>query len=542
MHTMERLFSVSLFRPGPLLALGTFLALLPPLVVAYDGRDLLRVTVLALPVWLVLWRPHPKPWVRACQVLGALLLALLFLLDSVARGFILQAFGAAPDSTMVMTALANTTPAETSEFLSAHGPRLMQWGAAFAGLLGLQALLLRAWWQAADRPVHMGKGMARLLVALLVLLALALALKPWRSFHPLAFWPAWAQNVDDLRRQWHNLDLQRENLRQHAQMHAPVLTPGSPETLVLVLSDSINRENLSLYGYPRPTTPRLEARQHVQSQALQVFRHAWSTQASTVPALRQFFHLTPAHDDQRQHLLTLAAAAGYRTTWISNHDDRAVYQEHALLAERTHTLNHVPGRSTASLDHQVLPLLENALQQPHERKLIVVHLLGAHPHYSRRYPPGQAPFRGVQDAVYHSLKQEGRPLWVRKLRNEYDSALHYHDTVVDQTLELTRRWGGQATWVYLSDHGQEVGGSTNHAGHSATLADGYRIPLMMWSSAGPSTPTDVHNRPVRSDWLGHSMTRLLGLSWKGYRADRDVLSPYYRWQVPPLPMQVDYLS
>ena len=31
MHTMERLFSVFLFRPGPLLALGTFLALLPPL-------------------------------------------------------------------------------------------------------------------------------------------------------------------------------------------------------------------------------------------------------------------------------------------------------------------------------------------------------------------------------------------------------------------------------------------------------------------------------------------------------------------------------
>ena len=65
MHTMERLFSVSLFRPGPLLALGTFLALLPPLVLAYDGRDLLRVTVLALSVWLVLWHPHPKPWVRA---------------------------------------------------------------------------------------------------------------------------------------------------------------------------------------------------------------------------------------------------------------------------------------------------------------------------------------------------------------------------------------------------------------------------------------------------------------------------------------------
>ena len=56
------------------------------------------------------------------------------------------------------------------------------------------------------------------LLALGTFLALLppLALKPWRSFHPLAFWPAWAQNVDDLRRPWHNLDLQREHLESQA--------------------------------------------------------------------------------------------------------------------------------------------------------------------------------------------------------------------------------------------------------------------------------------------------------------------------------------
>ncbi len=107
---------------------------------------------------------------------------------------------------------------------------------------------------------------------------------------------------------------------------------------------------------------------------------------------------------------------------------------------------------------------------------------------------------------------------------------HNLDLQRQHLLTLAAATGYRTTWI------------TNHAGHSASLADGYRIPLMMWSSARPSTPTDVQKRPVRSDWLGHSMTRLLGLSWKGYRADRDVLSPYYRWQVPPLPMQVDYLS
>jgi heptose-I-phosphate ethanolaminephosphotransferase len=48
--------------------------------------------------------------------------------------------------------------------------------------------------------------------------------------------------------------------------------------------------------------------------------------------------------------------------------------------------NNKPGRSSNSLDEILLPSYENALKDSHPRKLIVLHMLGAHPHYRLRYP------------------------------------------------------------------------------------------------------------------------------------------------------------
>ncbi len=85
-----------------------------------------------------------------------------------------------------------------------------------------------------------------------------------------------------------------------------------------------------------------------------------------------------------------------------------------------------------------------ALRDPAPRKLVVVHLMGAHPHYRVRHPDGANPFAGIDDAFER----------------------------------------GRGAWMYLSDHGQEVGHELDRAGHSATTAAGYRIPALLWRSEG----------------------------------------------------------
>ncbi|QNB00552.1 sulfatase-like hydrolase/transferase [Massilia sp. Se16.2.3] len=181
-----------------------------------------------------------------------------------------------------------------------------------------------------------------------------------------------------------------------------------------------------------------------------------------------------------------------------------------------------------------------ALADPAPRKLIVLHMLGLHPHYRMRHPAGLEPFAGASDGVDARLRAAGRPAWLRELRNDYDSAVRYHDSTVAATLDLSRQASGKQVWVYLSDHGQEVGHTIDRAGHSATTPDGYRIPLMLWSSFDRAAPAQGLSAPVRGDWLGYSLTRLLGIDWRGAEPKRDVLDRRYRWQAPSLPLKIDF--
>ncbi len=531
----------SRLRSQPLLLLLTALPLVLAIFLGHEGSRFVQLWVLALfpGVWLC-W-PHRSARIRWVQFTLVLLFGVVFILDGAVRGFIKDTFDALPGSTLVLTAVANTTPQESVEFFSMYGTSIAAWSLVVLVSCGLLWVSLKWWLASGPAPIGIKGWRLFGMVVLLVVMATALLNKPWRRHHPVLHWTDWVQDVVALRRQWADMEAARHKLSERANAMSPSLTERSPDTLVLVLSESINRGNLSLYGYPRSTTPQLVSRQTQSPEDFRVCKHAWSVDASTVPALRSFFHLGE-QGENRQHLLALAASAGYQIWWISNHDDLAIEQEHARFAHQVRILNQTPGRSSSSLDHNTVPVLEEALQADTPRKLIVLHLLGAHPHYRLRHAQDTAPFKNAKDHVYQTMQAQGRSAWVREMRNDYDSAIHYHDSVVTSSYDLTRRLGGDAVWLYFSDHGQEVGMVSNHAGHSLSTAEGYRVPLLMWGRALTHLPQEASMRPVRTDWLGHTVMDLMGIEWAGHQSDKNVLDPQYRWQAPTLPVSVNFSS
>jgi len=511
------------------------------LVLAYDGKRIFQMLVLALPAFLCLCWPSRRAALRALQLGFVAVMGLVFITDAVVRGFLLDVYGASPASAMVITAVANTTPQEVREFMAMYGDSVWLWKLFALLLLALLMASLAGWWRRPSPPLKLAGWRAGAMLFVVVLVLLSLAIKPWRQHHPLLFWMDWAAHVSSLRDQWADLGEQRQRLLANAQKQNPFTTADAPDTVVLVISESINRGHLSLYGYPRDTTPQLMLHQQNEAGRLGVFRHAWSVDASTIAALRGFFYMGQS-ESEKQHLLALVSKAGYRTWWISNHDDLAIDQEHAQLADSVHMLNKTPGRSGLSLDESTLPVLEMALQDRAPRKLIVLHLLGSHPHYQLRHPQGRDPFHNVKDEIYQGMKDQGRSTRVRSLRNDYDSAIHYHDSVVSSTLNLTRQHGKKAAWVYFSDHGQEVGHVGEHVGHSALTVDGYRVPVLLWGDAIAGLAPRTFLQPVRTDWLGYSVVRMLGIHWQGHLPQQDVLDPKYRWRPPPLDMVTDFRS
>jgi heptose-I-phosphate ethanolaminephosphotransferase len=96
--------------------------------------------------------------------------------------------------------------------------------------------------------------------------------------------------------------------------------------------------------------------------------------------------------------------------------------------------------------------------------------------------------------------------------------------------------------VYFSDHGQEVGHAGEHVGHSALTADGFRVPVLLWGDAIEGLPSSTFSQPVRTDWLGYSVVRLLGIDWVGHVPQQDVLDQRYQWKPPALGVVADFRS
>ena len=401
--------------------------------------------------------------------------------DAGVRLFLRHVYTAEPMSTFVLEAVANTSARETLEFAKTLWREILLWGGLSVSVCALGIFLLlrcRAEEPLARRSLRI---CWRILLLLLTAAAiLSFAKSSWRSHYPIWFWPHWQETISTLQSEWQNARAARSRELSLAR-ELITRTGNGPQTLVLVVGESTTRNNWSLYGYTRKTTPKLEVFARADRR-LQVFPSAWSVDAATVGAFHSMFtfpldekgialreagELRDGMDSG--NLFAFFHAAGWRIHWISNQDDIAINARYAGWADKPVFLNRMSGRTSVSLDESVLAPFAEALQDPAPRKLIVLHLIGAHPHYALRYPATFAPDWG-NDRVAEQLQKFGRYPWVMIARDQYDAAMRYQDEVLYQLLTLTREnallSGIPTDWLFLSDHGQETGDYINRAGHS----------------------------------------------------------------------------
>lgn len=244
----------------------------------------------------------------------------------------------------------------------------------------------------------------------------------------------------------------------------------------------------------------------------------------------------PGVPDVQGNVIADFRAAGYRITWISNQDDKVIRYEWMAHSNRQIVLNRLTGRSSRSMDEAVLAPLREAIADPAPLKLIVVHTIGAHPHFSYRYPASLKPLWSTDDGVARSLKELDRPFHIRQSRNEYDLAMLYQDRILAETLALTSASSDRtpAAWIYLSDHGMETGTYDDRVGHSRTTPAGYRIPLLLWADPRLSKDwawTRLSKRSFRSDWTPGLLFDAAGIRIRS-AATPSILSEHYRWEPP----------
>lgn len=260
----------------------------------------------------------------------------------------------------------------------------------------------------------------------------------------------------------------------------PEPAAGKREIYVLVVGETSRAMEWSLYGYQRPTTPRMEA-----LDGLVHFTDMLTQSNNTHKSVPIILSAASAEDYgilyNQKSIVTAFKEVGFRTVVIANQKLNtsmigAFYREADDFIDMS---NLRTGSYRTSLhDGAILPYLQKELEKDDRNLFVVLHTYGSHFNYHERYPK--------EFAFYKPDKVEGiRAAYKEKLRNAYDNSIHYTDHVLGEIVDMLSRTGASASMVYLSDHGEDIfDDARGRYLHASPIPTYYQlhIPFVIWFS------------------------------------------------------------
>ena len=303
-------------------------------------------------------------------------------------------------------------------------------------------------------------------------------------------------------------------------------------TLVLVIGESTNRQRMSLYGYPRKTTPRLDA---IKDELL-VFDNIYSPRPYTIETLQQVLTFADQKNPdlylKKPTLINIMKQAGYKTYWITNQQTQTkrntMLTTFSRQADQQIYLNNNRRQDSSQYDGKVIEPFKKILNDSAGKKFIVIHLLGTHRKYHYRFPEEFAVFKGNSNL----------PRWLDKWQieeyNDYDNAVLYNDFVVSSIINELKASGEHSLLVYFSDHGEEVYDNAEKpfAGRNegAPTSAMYTVPFIVWRSdswkqENPLTNENerVHRIYSTSDFI-YTWADLAGIVFNEFDPTRSIVS------------------
>ncbi|EBL7069200.1 phosphoethanolamine transferase CptA [Salmonella enterica] len=313
----------------------------------------------------------------------------------------------------------------------------------------------------------------------------------------------------------------------------------APRTLVLVIGESTQRGRMSLYGYPRETTPELDAL-HKTDPGLTVFNNVVTSRPYTIEILQQALTFADEKNPDwyltKPSLMNMMKQAGYKTFWITN--QQTMTARNTMLTvfskqtDKQFYMNQQRTQSAREYDSNVLAPFKAVLADPAPKKFIIVHLLGTHIKYKFRYPENQGKFDGKTDHVPPGLSSDELESY-----NDYDNANLYNDYVVASLIKDYKATDPNGFLLYFSDHGEEVYDTPPHKtqgrNEDSPTRHMYTVPFLLWTSekwqaAHPRDFSQDVDRKYSSSELIHTWSDLAGLTYDGYDPTRSITNPQFK--------------
>lgn len=325
-----------------------------------------------------------------------------------------------------------------------------------------------------------------------------------------------------------------ETSRAFSYMAKSLRPDTLPEVYVFVIGETSRADNWSLFGYDRPTNPRLSKRR-----GLVGFPRTLSeinTTHKSVPMLMSNLDARTFGDSVAftRSVFQAFAESGFRTVYVSNQSRNHSYIDY--YGEEADEATFLTDKGKVHPDFYLVDRLQQVLADTVHRKIFVVlHSYGSHFEYNKRYPRSMAHFR--PDAKSEAGK-DNRP----QLVNAYDNTIRYTDMVIDSIIGVLAERNVASALIYTSDHGEDIFDDSRnrflHASPNPTYWQ-LHVPLVVWMSprlqqlhpdfaaaAAHNAPLDVSS--TRS--VFHTLLDLGGISSPYYRPEQSLVSGSYRPQ------------
>jgi len=295
--------------------------------------------------------------------------------------------------------------------------------------------------------------------------------------------------------------------------------------VVIVLGESVTRNNWHLYGYGRQTTPRLD---QICSQGGGIaYTDVVGVMPDTVSALTRL--LTDVGfenpNDGNWTLAEVYRRAGYKTTLITNQGS----WDGSLLAKMYNGCDkridmYVEYPRADHYDETVVPYLKKELSNdgPHA---IFVHLQGVHYPVQDVNPSNENYFSNDVDVdVLNGLSEVNRDR-----RNRYDNGLLYGDKVLGMIVDSLKQRAQAAVMYFVSDHGESP---RSDGWRIYSDKDVYELPCVIWFSSAyrerfPETvnaATIAKDRPMQQDEMTYGLLDIAQIAPFGkYEATKSFL-------------------
>lgn len=275
--------------------------------------------------------------------------------------------------------------------------------------------------------------------------------------------------------------------------------------VVFVIGESLRNDHLQINGYERETTPYLMEEDNLVS-LTDIYSEECFTHTSVPQIMTRADSTNPQRAYDEQSFVTIFKDAGFRTTWIANQESVATY---AYFMNECDTLIYVNGDKSVYtfdkwLDEDILPHLENELQDDNPTQLHILHSIGSHWWYNSHYTDEFERYTPViKSRVVSSNTQE-------EMINSYDNTILYTDYFIKETIDLIR--DKKSILIFLSDHGESLGEDGYYL-HGADRPELHYPAAFVWYSDkyAQSFPDMIENlkdnsdKKYRSDYLFHSI-------------------------------------